>query len=125
MAQRIDIKQFDMHNEKVSEPILLFIELGDNYLRYVAEYYGEQPKAEDGEDKSLGWEEMYQNFDIKIKREHLVSLDKNWIHKRQLWRVEVEATGYPNSLIWYFKKEKEAINLYKILDDFIFSTGCE
>lgn len=118
---RIDIKQFDMANERVLEPLCLYIEIADTYLKYVAEYYGEQPKSEDKEDHTLGWEEQYFNFSIKIKRSQLVSLDKNWVHKRQLWRVEVEANGYPNTLIWYFKKESEADNIYKILDEYIFN----
>ncbi len=117
---RIDIEQFDLANEKVTEPIHLYIELAEHSLIYAAEYYGEEPAAEDQEDHSLGWKEMYQNFHIKIKREVLVSLDINWVNKRELWRVELEANGYPNSIKFYFKKEKDARKVWKQLDEYIF-----
>lgn len=120
-VKRIDIKQFDMANERLIEPIHLYIELADNYLLYAAEYYGEQPKSEDKEDHLLGWEEIYANFKIKVKRETLVSLDKNWVNKRKLWQVECEANGYPNSIKWFFKTEKEADAVYKELDNYIFN----
>lgn len=121
MKDKIDIKQFDLHNEKVTEPVSLYIELGSDYLMYVAEYYGEQPASEDKEDHSLGWESIYQNFKIKVKKSAIVSLEINWNNKREIWQVEVEANGYPNSIKFYFEKERDAEVVYKKLDEYIFN----
>lgn len=120
-VKRIDINQFNMANEKVSESVHLYIQLSDDYFIYAAEYYGEEPIAEDKDDHAMGWKEMYQNFFIKIKRQSLVSLDKNWNNKREFWQVEVEANGYPNTIKLYFKTEKEAQGIYDTLDKFIFN----
>jgi hypothetical protein len=119
--KHIDIEQFDLANEKVSEKVHLYIELGDNYFLYTAEYYAEQPKAEDKDDHTFGWEDIYANFRIKIKREAFVSVDINWIHKRELWCVELEANGYPNTVKLYFKKQRDAETVCKALDEYIFN----
>ena len=119
-AKRIDIKQFDLANERVTERCFLYIELSEKHLLYAAEYYAEHPKAEDKDDHSMGWEDVYQNFRIKIKRETFCSMDINWIHKRQLWQIELEASGYPNTVKFYFQKQKEALEVYKELDKWIF-----
>jgi len=120
LPMQIKIEQFDMANERLIEPVLLDVILADNYIQYSAEYYAEQPKSEDKDDHTLGWEEIYANFKIKIKRETICSLDINWVFKRQLWQVEMEANGYPNTVKWYFKKEKDANEFYKKLDEYIF-----
>lgn len=119
-TKRIDIEQFDLANEKVTERVHLYIELADNYLLYAAEYYAEHPVSEDKDDHTMGWEDIYSNFRIKVKRETLVSLDINWIHKREMWQVEVEANGYPNTIKFYFKKRKAAEAIWKELDEYIF-----
>lgn len=117
---RIDIKQFDMANETVAESVCLYIELADNYLSYSGEYYAQVPVASDPDDHSMGWKDDYTNFTIKIKRSFLVSLDKDWVEKRQIWRIQLEAYGYPNTINFYFKTETEANKVYKILDEYIF-----
>ncbi len=121
MIEKIDIKQFDLHNEKVTEPVNLYIEFGNDYLMYVAEYYGEQPKAEDKDDHTLGWEPIYQNFKIKVKRECFVSVEINWNNKREMWQVELEASGYPNTIKFYFQTERDAQVVYKKLDEYVFN----
>lgn len=118
--ERIDIKHFDLANENLTESNHLYIELGDNYLIYAADYYSEVPVAEDQDDHTLGWKDRYNYFIIKIKRESFVSIDLNWLEKRQLYRVELEANGYPNTVTFYFKTQKEAEAVYKKLDAFIF-----
>ena len=120
MNERIDIKQFDLANEKVVNSVALYIELTDNSLMYYAEYYAEVPAAEDKDDHSLGWKESFQKFKIKVKRSSLVSVEKSWNDKREYWKVEVEASGYPNSIAFYFELESEAEAVYEKLDTYVF-----
>lgn len=121
MEERVDIKQFDLANEKVVEPICLYFELHDRYLIYIGEYYCEVPVSEDKEDHSLGWQQQYSKFKIKIKRESIVSVELNYVPKREIYKVEMEANGYPTSISFYFQTEKEAENIYEKLDKYIFS----
>lgn len=118
MVKIIDIKQFDLVNEKITEPITLQIELAENYLLYRGEYYGQIPK--DVEDKQLGWKDYYQNFIIKIIRSTICSLEKRWVVDGDIWMVEIEANGYPNSIHFQFQTEKEADAVYNELDFYIF-----
>lgn len=120
--ERINIKQFDLENERVTEPISLYIELGENYLMYVAEFYSEVPKAENQDDHTLGWEDSYSNFKIKVKRECIVSIDINYKRKGELWIIELDVNGYPHTIKFYFKKEKDAAAVHKKLDEYIFGT---
>lgn len=122
MIERIDIKQFNMTNEKVINTCLLYIELGDNYFLYVGEYYGQQPKGDDHDDHSLGWEDVYFNFRNKIKRDAIVSVDRLYNEKYDNWRIELEANGYPNPLRLYFETEAECEIMYQRLDEFIFGS---
>ncbi len=117
--ERIDIKQFDLENEKVTEAIQLSIELHDRFLIYEAEYYSEVPVSDD--DHSMGWKNVYNKFRIKIKRPLFISVEFHWLDLRELYKVEIEARGYSNTLKFYFKTEKEAENVYQKLDNYIFS----
>ncbi len=114
----IEIKPVDLVNEKITEPITSQIELAENYLLYSAEYYGQIPK--DVEDKQLGWEDYYQNFNIKKLRSTICSLEKRWVVEGAIWMVEIEAYGYPNSIHFQFQTEKEADVVYNELDFYIF-----
>jgi len=118
--ERINIEQFDMANEQVLEKSHLYIELTDTYLVYAAKYVCKQPIADDKDDHSLGWEEIAVNFHIKIKREHIVSLERNWVHKRRIYDVQVEINGYPASLKFYFQTSQGMLKVYKKLDEYIF-----
>lgn len=118
--ERVDIKQFDMANEKVTEPICLYFELHDKYFLYVGEYYCEIPTAEDSDDHSMGWKDSYSKFTIKIKKRSIVSVELNWVAKREIYKVEMEVEGYPTSISLYFETEKEAEVIYAKLDKYIF-----
>ena len=118
--ETININHFSLANEKVVEPISMYIELGENYLIYAAEYYGQIPNAADAEDHSLGWKDIYANFRIKIKRDLICSVEILWIEIRQVWKVEIECNGYPNTIGFYFATQKPAIIVYEKLDKFIF-----
>lgn len=109
---RIDIKLFDLPAEKRAETLECFIELNKKYLRYKAEYYSSQIK--NAEDVSMGWEDTYNNWDLKIKKDALVSVEKYWDNKHNYWRIEIESFGYPNVIKLYFEQEDED-EMYRVL----------
>lgn len=117
-TERIDIDQFSLEFEKVTEPVHLYLELGKNYLKYSGEYYGQI--LNNREDPSLGWKDTYEKFTIKIKKDMIVSLDMLWINKNSYYQIDIEASGYGEIIHIRFKKEKDAEVCYEKLNKFIF-----
>jgi len=99
---RIEVKHFDLEFERNMETQESFIELHDTYLKYKAIYDSEIP--EDKEDLMRGWKPMFYDFDLRIKKEHFVSVEKFWIDKSDQWRLELEANGYPSTVNVYYAK---------------------
>jgi len=120
MIEKINIGQFDMANEKVLHTMHLYIELTDHYFRYAGKYLASHPVADNPDDHSLGWHEVNVNFDLKIKRECAVSLEKNWVQKRQFYDIEIEFLGYSHTVKVYFERAKDMLEVYHKLDEYIF-----
>jgi hypothetical protein len=117
---RIDIKLFDLPFEKRAETLECFVEINEKYLRYKAEYYSQQ--ARNKEDLAMGWDDCYNNWDIKIKRDAFISVEKFWDNKNNYWRLELEANGYPNVIILYYEQENEdeLHRVFNLLSNFVF-----
>lgn len=114
--------QFDLKSERKFQTIRALLELHPTHLVYDCEYYAEEPKDDD--DDVLGWEEKYNNFTINIKRSAFVSVEKYWKddEKYPHWKICLEASGFPNTINFYFKKkDQEAmLELYKKIFSYIF-----
>lgn len=118
LPERIDIEQIDLTKEKCTESVHLFIEFGENYFRYVGEYYAE----EENDDEMLGKKDTYHRWDEKIKRENICVIDLRWSLNNKCYMVEIEASGKGENILLFFKKEKDAQKVYDRLDEFIFGT---
>lgn len=115
------IMHFDLEWEKeFSEGSHILLELLDDRLRASANYVSKIPNIR--EDANSGWKENNYDYEINIKRSAVVSVEKFWTEEKDYWRVEVEANGYPNTFIIYFKdldSNKEIV--YKALLDWAFN----
>lgn len=118
--EQILIKHFDLANEKIIKRGHLFVVLADEYFKYSAEYYSEVPKASDPDDHSMGWEERYNKFVIKLKKESIVAVEMRWLDKRECWSVELESNGYPNTISIFFELESEAEEFHHKIDTYVF-----
>lgn len=106
MPERIEIKHFDLEFEKNMQTQESYIELHDKYFRYRAQYDSEIP--EDKEDLLRGWKSVFYDFDMRLKREYFVSVEKNWNDNRDIWVIEMEINGYPGTVnLYYQDKDKE------------------
>ncbi len=118
-GKKINIKQFDIENERNVNTLNFFIELTAYYFRWFGEYDSERPK--DINDHQLGWEEKHTCHDLKINRTSLCSVEKIWDDKNNYWRVELEANGFPNTITLYFKEmDKEVDTVHTALSNYIF-----
>lgn len=119
--ERIEIKHFDLEFEKRIETTEAFIELNDTYFRYRSCHDSEHPK--DKSDLLQGWEAQYHNFDTRIKREAFISVEWYWNDKQDYYEIQMEATGYPTSIILYFNDEKEMLRVFEIIFHWVFKTS--
>lgn len=107
--ERIEIKHLDLEFERNMQTQESFIELHDTYLQYKAIYDSEIP--EDKEDLMRGWKDMFYDFDLRIKRENFVSVEKYWDDKGGHWKLEIEVNGYPGTINLYYHKKDKVIML--------------
>lgn len=117
---RIDIEHFDLDFEKHFEISEAFVELHDTYFRYVSKHDSEQPK--DKNDLSMGWEALYNDWDIRVKRSAFVSVENTWDDKNDKWNIELEAFGYGYTIKLYFQKkdENKMYDVFNKIFDWIF-----
>ncbi len=120
MSERIAIKHFDLSHEKDIETKEAFLELGDIYLRYCSRHKSMVPV--DSDDLAQGWKENIHDFDIRIKRINLVSVEKNWKHSMGHWGIDIEANGYPQTISIFYQEEnkKEMETVFTKLSFYIF-----
>lgn len=121
IIERIEIKHFDLEFERNMETQESFIELHDTYLQYKAIYDSEIPK--DKEDLLQGWKSVFYNFDLRLKRECFVSVEKFWLDKSDQWRIELEVSGYPSTVNLYYSKgdEKNMLEVFEKLFKWVFN----
>ena len=115
---KIDIKQFDLEFEKDIQTTECFVELTDTHLKYRCKYDSKHPI--DNDDLMRGWKDQFHDFDTRIKRESFLSVEWFWNDKNDYWHLELEANGYPTSIILYFNDEKEMLRVFEILFSWVF-----
>jgi len=118
---KIDLKQIDLEFEKEIESQEYYIELHETYLRNVGVYDAKVPVDKD--DLFRGYEEVYREFDLRFKREWFTSVEKFWDDKQNVYRIDLEINGYPNTIQVYFAKDdkEECEKVFKILFNWIFN----
>ena len=121
MLERIDIKLFDLPNERIIESRYYFIEFSEDYILISAEYYSKVPVSETPDDHSMGWKDKYTNYTNKVRRERAVSIDKIWRDKNEHWEIQLEFDGYSQPLYIYFETKQEADDFFEKIDKFIFN----
>lgn len=115
---RVDIVQIELEEEKDIEPVELYVEFGENYLFYAAEYYANCPK--NPSDIELGWENKFFKYSYKFRREQISSVEKRWMRKTEVYKVSFEVAGFSMEISFYFKREVDQKKFYNLLDKFVF-----
>lgn len=114
----LQVEIFDLENEKDIQLLEGKIELHKTYLLHRLMYYSQTPTDSDVLGKS--WQDSYKNYELRIKRNSFVSIEKRWMDNTDTWRIELESNGYPDTVILYFKDEDKMQVVYNILFKYIF-----
>lgn len=117
---RIEIKPFNLSEQKIKSTTEAFLELHDNYIRYRMQFVADELKSTDG-DEALGWEEKETNFDLWAKRECISSVEKWKCTNIARWKIIISVTGQSTDATIYFRTEGGCDEVFQKLLKYIFN----
>lgn len=124
---RIDIKPINSKQREIVNHVQEYIELEADYILYSAEQTTrEWQEDEDGDDidniiQSAKTEKIInRSFHIKIKKYCVKGIDTYWSEENKAWAT-VPVNNITDEILILFETEKEARNLFDILDNWIFN----
>jgi hypothetical protein len=115
----INIAPVDLENQKPAKEGTITLELHEKYIAYRARFYAEEPVNVD--DKELGWQTVYNNFDIIADKRQCVCVEKNWLSKAKRWAIYVYVNGLGYDIKMYFKKETEAQEIFDKIFNWLYA----
>lgn len=118
VIDKIHIPQLDLENQKITDFTELSLEIRDNSVLYTARFYAEEPIDED--DKSLGWENVFNAFSLVASKDKISGIEKCWLKVAKKWGVYIFVSGFDNDIKAYFKRESEAEAVYQKLHNWLY-----
>ncbi len=103
---KLEYTLLEMEHETNIEALESFIELGDNFLYWKAEYYCDAPVNH--EDLSQGWENRMKSYETWVKKESVIGVGKAFRFSDDKWQVFIDASGLAGTIEVFFMTEKEA-----------------
>lgn len=113
---RIEFAPINLANQTIVESRECFIELHEKYLRYRIEFFADEYKDDD--DRILGEETIYNNFDIIALKQHIAGLRKSFTLDKK-WAVQISVSGFATDINIYSKKQSTAQEQFGILQDWL------
>jgi hypothetical protein len=117
--QTIQVKPMNLKNQRMNEDGDLRLEFYDGYFKYIGDFYADEPK--DRDDHSLGWEMVYNRFDIVVNKTCISGFEKSWAHQYEHWSVYIFINGIGDEIKLFFKSEKDANEVMDKLIEYTFS----
>ena len=116
----IDIKPMHLRNQKMSNDGELRLEFYDGYFKYIGNFYADEPK--DREDHSLGWETVYNYFEVVVDKRFVAAYEKAWAHSYEHWSIYISVNGMNDDIKLFFKTQKEADAVMDKLTHYLYDT---
>ncbi len=117
---RIDITPVELSAQKPTEVLESYMELHPNHLKYRLKFKADEPV--DREDPGLGWEELITDFCVVVKREHVSSLEKEYLNNSDKYMIDMSIIGAANDIKAMFHTHKEALVVYNKLESWLLGT---
>jgi hypothetical protein len=115
----IHIKPIDLEHQKPAKEADITLELHEKYIAFRGRFYAEEPI--DVDDKGLGWETVYNNFDIIADKRQVVCVFKKLFSKEKRWAVYVYVNELGYDIQMYFKKETEAQEIFDKIFNWLYA----
>lgn len=113
----IDIMPIQLENQKIKECTEYYLEIRDNSILYSARFYADEPIDEN--DKSLGWETVFNCFKTVARKENIAGIEKT-LTKYKYWGIYIMVSGFANDMKIFFKRESEAQELFDKLHKWLY-----
>lgn len=115
---RIELKPLDLERQKDIDPQVFFVELTPGYLQYRAMFTAKEPDNE--YDPDLGWHSVYRDFDWRIQRGALTSIDKVYKEEHDLWKIIITISGSNTDVELFFDLQADCCAAYEVLCNYLF-----
>lgn len=118
---KIEIKIFDMRNQRPLKVYDAFIELREDHFFYKAEFSAMENIEEN--DPSMGEEKVMNSFERKILKRYCTGVDINYLQKTQanknkdsMWKVTIYCFAADDTHLYFESKEQAFTVFNKIFD---------
>ncbi len=114
----IKYKPVSLWAQKLTEVEVSEIHLFETHIRMHWKFYANEPK--DVNDLDLGWDnDVYNYFDVSIKKEHIVGLELGHSDKNKAWYCCIMCNSIKDTNL-YVKRQSEAEDIYNKLYEYLF-----
>lgn len=95
-----------------------YIELHENYFRYVSRFDSEEPQNGDSD---MPWVALKVDLDISIRKSNAIAIEKAYVQKEEKWHVVIVINGRKDDLWVYFENEEECQETFEKLHKYFFN----
>lgn len=114
---KIPYTPIDLSDQKPTDIRECFLLLGENNLRFVLDFYAEEPINLD--DKELGWHIEYNYFDITVMKYDIGGVEMSWLDKSKLYGIYVVMASFSKDIKMFFKKRSAAQEMKEIINKWL------
>lgn len=118
MVEKIEILPIPLRNQKPTDIKESWLLLNDSHLNYHIEFYADEQKDEN--DETLGWENVYNKFDITVMKSFVAGIEKHYSLDKK-WGVFIRMMGFTNDIKIYFRSESKSQELFDKLNNWLIS----
>jgi hypothetical protein len=115
---KIDTKPVNLHQQKIKSAGECIIELSKDRLRHRMSFTADEPV--DRNDESLGWEQKMNDFDVIVKKDSIVAVEKWKCTNIDRWKIIISVNGMASDVTIYFRTEAAAIPVFDKIVNWIF-----
>lgn len=116
---KIEFKPINMQYQKVQECKEAFLELNDDHFRYFIIMRAKEPI--NLEDPDMGWQDdVLTSIDAFCFKINVAGIEKSYQPENEQWRVLIAINGLGDDIKMYFKKEKEAQEIFNKIRSWLF-----
>lgn len=117
--EEIKYKVIAMRNQRPKENTEAVLKLFDDHLEWTADFEAEEPKSDEYNDHSQGWEDIRSYYCIVTKKEHIFSVELEFQQTperlanvdKDKWVVRIIQRGTDISM--YFRTKKKADEVFE------------
>lgn len=115
---KITIEAVDLSKQKIIEPRLYELELGQDRFIYRMKFRASEPR---NDDEALEWKEVDNDFESVYLKRKFSGIDKMWLQEDKRWKILISFDGIGLDLRIYFKKQATCQTVFDQLVDYFFN----